>query len=153
MSTAEPMITHDPVEVAGRLRMSAFRLTRLLRQQDDAGLSPTLSAALATIDREGPLTLGDLAAREHVAPPTVTKAVEKLVAAGLVARTPAEHDRRVALVQTTAAGRRRLTQNRKLRTAWLAQRLGELSPADLALLDAAAAVLDRLTSTTDGDPE
>lgn len=135
----------DPVEVAGRLRLSAFRLTRLLRQQDTEGLAPTLSAALATIDREGPLTLGELAVREHVAPPSITKAVEKLVGMGFVDRTPDETDRRVARVCTTAAGRRRLQKNRSRRTAWLATRLQALDAADLAKLDAAAEVLESLT--------
>src|SRR5262245_2594787 len=115
MPLAPVSVAVDPVEVAGRLRMSAFRLTRLLRQQDDGGLPATLSAALATIAHEGPLTLGDLATREHVAPPTITKAVDKLEAVGLVARTPAEHDRRVTLVAATPSGRRRVTQNRRRR--------------------------------------
>jgi DNA-binding MarR family transcriptional regulator len=141
---ARTAIALDPVDVAGRLRLSAFRLTRLLRQQDTEGLAPTLSAALATIDREGPLTLGELAAREHVAPPSITKAVEKLVAMGLVARTPDATDRRVARVRVTPAGRRRVTQNRSRRTAWLATRVRALPPEDLAKLDAAADVLEQL---------
>src|SRR5262245_53835215 len=151
MAPTQPPITADPVEVASRLRMSAFRLTRLLRQQDDGGLSATLSAALATIAREGPITLGDLATHEHVAPPSITKPVDRLVAEGLVARTPAEHDRRVTLVTTTPAGRRRLAQNRQLRTAWLAARLDALSPADLAQVDAALDVLERLVTPRGGD--
>jgi len=154
MTTTHPaVVVADPVEVAGRLRMSAFRLTRLLRQQDSEGLAPTLSAALATIVREGPLTLGELAAREHVAPPSITKAVEKLVAAGLVTRAPDEADRRVVRVRATAAGRRRVAQNRSRRTAWLAGRLSDLSPADLAQLDAATDVLERLIHRSDGDAE
>jgi DNA-binding MarR family transcriptional regulator len=139
-----PAVTVDPVEVAGRLRLSAFRLTRLLRQQDTGGLAPTLSAALATIEREGPLTLGELATREHVAPPSITKAVEKLVGMGLVARTQDADDRRVARARITAAGRRRVTQNRSRRTAWLATRVGALPPDDIAKLDAAVDVLERI---------
>ena len=64
--------------MAGRLRLSVTRLARTLRHQDAGTLAPTLSAALATVDRAGPLTLGDLAQREHVAPPSITKAVDKL---------------------------------------------------------------------------
>jgi DNA-binding MarR family transcriptional regulator len=109
--TTVSALAPDPVEVAGRLRMSAFRLTRLLRQQDTEGLAPTLSAALATINREGPLTLGELAVHEHVAPPSVTKAVEKLVGLGLVNRAPDASDRRVVRVRPTPAGRRRVAQN------------------------------------------
>jgi DNA-binding MarR family transcriptional regulator len=132
------------VDVAGRLRLTAFRLTRLLRQQDTDGLPQTLSAALATIEREGPLTLGDLAVREHVAPPSITKAVEKLVGMGFVARTQDDADRRVARVRVTPAGRRRVRQNRSRRTAWLATRVGALPADDIAKLDAAAEVLERL---------
>jgi DNA-binding MarR family transcriptional regulator len=153
MTVAQPAPHADPVEVAGRLRLSAFRLTRLLRQQDTDTLPPTLSAALATIDREGPLTLGELAAREHVAPPSITKAVEKLVAAGLVARTPDAADRRCVRVRTTAAGRRRVAQNRSRRTAWLAARVADLSPADLAKLDAGTEVLERLLHRSAGTEE
>jgi DNA-binding MarR family transcriptional regulator len=154
MTSAPPAtLTTDAVDVAGRLRMTAFRLTRLLRQQDTEGLAPTLSAALATIVRDGPLTLGELAAREHVAPPSITKAVEKLVAAGLATRAPDETDRRVVRVRATAAGRRRVAQNRSRRTAWLAGRLTDLSPADLAKLDAATDVLERLIHQSDGGHE
>ena len=88
--TANPK-TADPVEVAGRLRLSVTRLARILRHQDAGGLVPTLSSALATIDREGPLTLGTLAVREHVAPPSITKAVVKLEAMGFVERRTDEH--------------------------------------------------------------
>jgi DNA-binding MarR family transcriptional regulator len=150
-STPPVTLAADAVEVAGRLRMTAFRLTRLLRQQDTEGLAPTLSAALATIVRDGPLTLGELAAREHVAPPSITKAVEKLVAAGLATRAPDKTDRRVVRVTATAAGRRRVAQNRSRRTAWLAGRLTDLSPADLAKLAAATDVLERLIHQSDGD--
>src|SRR5947208_1760615 len=76
----------DPVDVAGRLRLGVTRLARILRQQDSASLGPTLSSALATVNHEGPLTLGDLSAREHISPPSVTKVVEKLVGAGYISR-------------------------------------------------------------------
>jgi DNA-binding MarR family transcriptional regulator len=133
--------------------MTAFRLTRRLRAQDDEGLPATLGSALATVDREGPLTLGELAAREHVAPPSVTKVVEKLVTAGLVARVADESDRRVVRVRTTPTGRRRVAQNRKRRTAWLAAHLTELSPTDLATLDAAAVLLEQIVNSPAGDDE
>jgi DNA-binding MarR family transcriptional regulator len=146
-----PTVIVDPVDVADRLRLTAFRLTRLLRHQDTDGLPQTLSAALATIEREGPLTLGDLAVREHVAPPSITKAVEKLVGMGFVARTQDDVDRRVARVRITPAGRRRVSQNRSRRTAWLATRVRALPADDIAKLDAAAEVLERLVrESTEG---
>ncbi|HMQ28797.1 MAG TPA: MarR family transcriptional regulator, partial [Acidimicrobiales bacterium] len=90
-STAAPETT----ELAGQLRVVVARLARVLRQQDQSGMSPTLLAALATIDRAGPLTFGELAAHEQVTAPTITKAVRKLEAEGLVARRPDPDDGRV----------------------------------------------------------
>ncbi len=143
----------DSVEVASRLRLSVTRLARILRHQDTGGLLPTLSAALATVDREGPLTLGDLAQREHVAPPSITKAVEKLEGMGFVARQRDDSDRRVWWVKVTPAGRRHVVQNRSRRTAWLATRLQELAPGDRARLAEAVDVLERLIAPErDGQP-
>lgn len=135
----------DPVALAGSLRFSVTRLARLLRQQDESGLAPTLTAALATIAREGPVTLGVLAAREQVTAPTITKVVEKLEARGFVSRQADASDRRVCRVQVTAAGRRQLEAVKKRRTAWLSGRLKTLSPQELERLAAAAEVLDKLT--------
>lgn len=142
----EPTATPDPVEVAGRLRLSTTRLARILRQQDQLGLTPTLTAALATIAREGPLTLGELAASEQVSPPTITRVVGKLEAAGLVRRRPDATDGRVSRVELSPAGRRQLDTGRTRRTAWLATRLRDLPPEDLVRLEEAAGVLERLTS-------
>ena len=142
----EPTATPDPVEIAGRLRLSTTRLARILRQQDQLGLTPTLTAALATIGREGPLTLGELAASEQVSPPTITRVVGKLEAAGLVRRRPDPADGRVSRVELSPAGRRQLEAGRTRRTAWLATRLRDLPPEDLARLQDAAGILERLTS-------
>jgi DNA-binding MarR family transcriptional regulator len=142
----------DPVEVAGHLRMSVARLARLLRQQDESGLSPTLTAALVTISREGPLTLGRLAARERVAPPSITKVVGKLEDRGLVERRVDESDRRVTRVEISSAGRKQLEASRTRRTAWLATRLLDLSDDDVGRLVEVLPVLDALADAdTDTD--
>src|SRR2546429_8406607 len=86
----------DTAAMAARLRLSATRLARQLRQQSDAGLSPSQLSALATIEHHGPMTLGALADHERVAPPSITKVVAKLEAAGLVARELDRADRRRA---------------------------------------------------------
>lgn len=138
----------DPVAIADALRVSATRLARILRRQDPEALPPTLSSALKSIDCEGPLSLGDLAAREHVAPPTITRVVEKLKAQGFVACRQGAEDRRVSLVEVTAEGHQYLSRSRTLRTAWLAGLLKELPPEDLARLGAAAPVLERLVQAT-----
>ena len=133
-------------DIAGRLRLGATRLARLLRQQADSGLTPTQLATLATIARSGPLPIGTLAEVEQVSPPTATKVVDKLEDAGYVRRERHADDRRVALVAITAGGQDVLTDIRARRTAWLATRVAELSPTDVAALADALDVIERLTA-------
>lgn len=140
--------TPDMAELASRLRLAVTRLSRLLRQQGDSGLSPTLLAALATVEASGALTLGELAAREQVAPPTITKAVSGLEEQGYVVRRPDTADRRVVRVEITPTGRKLLDRTRTRRNAWLNHRLRTLSPGEIAILAAAADVLERL-----GEPD
>jgi DNA-binding MarR family transcriptional regulator len=133
-------------EIAARLRLSATRLARLLRQEAGAGLSPSQLSALAVISNHGPLTLGALAELERVAPPTVTKVVTKLEDDGLVIRTPDPSDRRVCLVEVSQEGAELLDEVRRRKTAWLTARIGQLDTADQRRLADALDVLDELTS-------
>jgi DNA-binding MarR family transcriptional regulator len=133
-------------ELAASLRFSVTRLARRLRQQSDAGLTPTQMAALATIDRCGPLPVGTLADEEQIGAPTATKIVEKLHAAGYVDRTPSAQDRRVTLVSTTTAGRALLADIRARKTAWLTTRIAALDPEERDALAGVVAVLDHLIS-------
>ena len=135
----------DATEVAGQLRLAVTRLSRILRHQDPATLSATLSSALATVHRCGPMTLGELAAKEHVTPPTITRVVDKLELRGLVTRAADGRDGRVVRVEVTAAGRECVAEARSRRTAWLVERLADLPPSDLGCLAAAAEILTRLT--------
>jgi DNA-binding MarR family transcriptional regulator len=136
-------------ELVGRLRISVARLSRLLRQQDESGLTPTTTAMLATIARLGPLTLGELAAHEQVAPPTITKSVGKLEEQGLVERIPDPNDKRVCRVQLTPEGRERFTANRHRRTAWLAERLEVLTPRERDRLGHVVELLEHLSEPGD----
>lgn len=135
----------ETAELAGRLRLSVTRLARLMRQQTDTGLSPTLLAALAAVESVGPLTLGELATREQVTPPTITKAVGCLEEQGLVARWVDPDDRRVAWVGITPEGRRLLERSRTRKNAWLARRLRALDPEERARVAAVLDALERLT--------
>ena len=138
---------HAPRELAEHLRHAVARVHRKLRQQDQTGLGPTVTAALATIAREGDPTLGELAAFENVTPPTMTVVVTKLEALGLVARHTDEQDRRVIRVRLTEAGRNQLDDVRIRRTAWLDGQLQQLSPEERAVLAEAADLLARLAET------
>jgi DNA-binding MarR family transcriptional regulator len=136
----------DTTDIAARLRLSATRLARQLRQESDAALTPSQLSALASIERHGPLTLGSLADYERVAPPSVTKVVTKLEAAGLVARRLDDRDRRVAWVSITAAGNHRLAKIRQRKNAWLAARLADLDDDQRRRLADALDVLDALSA-------
>ena len=131
-------------ELVARLRLAVGRLARRLRQQTEGEISASQLSALASVDRLGPLTLGELAAVERVRPPTTTRVVANLEELGLVARRPDPADRRVARVETTPEGRAFLERSRTRRDAFLAQRMAALSPDELGLLEPAVAVLERL---------
>jgi DNA-binding MarR family transcriptional regulator len=140
--TSAPAVSNT--ELAERLRLAVSRTARRLRQEAGGGLSPSLSAALASIDRHGPLTPSELAAREQIQRPTTTRIVDRLVAEGLVERTPDPHDRRCLRLATTAAGRATLRASRRRKTALLVRALDDLGPEDRATLERAAALLEGL---------
>ena len=137
-------------ELAEHLRHAVARLHRKLRQQDQSGLGPTVTAALATVARQGDPTLGELAAFENVTPPTMTAVVTKLEALGLVARHTDDQDRRVIRVRLTDAGRNQLEDVRIRRTAWLDGQLQLLTPEERAVLAEAADLLARLAEIGSG---
>lgn len=125
------------------------RLARRLRQQAETEASPTQLAVLATVERDGPITLGELAAVERVQPPTITAAVGRLEQRGLVQRRTDPDDRRVARVEITSHGRRLLEQSRSRKTAYLERRLSALSADERDALERAAGILERLVEQDD----
>jgi DNA-binding MarR family transcriptional regulator len=137
---------------ADRLRRAVTLLHRRLRQLGNDELTLTQSSALASIVRRGPLTLGELAARENVAPPTVTKAVAALEDLGFVTREIDPDDRRVARVSGTEAGRRHLEEVISVRTAWLEGRLAGLAPDEQQRLLDALEVLEALSDDPPRNP-
>ena len=125
------------------------RTSRRLRQDANAaegpgGLSPTLNAALATIFNHGPLTPSELAERERVRRPTATRIVSSLVDLGLVTRTPDPSDGRGFLVAPTAEGSALLKRLRGRKNVFLAKRMRELDPEDVATLERASEILERM---------
>jgi DNA-binding MarR family transcriptional regulator len=136
--------TITQADLAVRLRLAIARTARRLRQEAGAELSPSKTAALSTIDRHGPLTPSELAARERIQRPTVTRLVAGLEEDGLVQRTRDPQDRRSSLVALSPAGRELLARGRTRKDAYLARRLRELDADERATLQRAAAILERL---------
>jgi DNA-binding MarR family transcriptional regulator len=131
-------------DLATRLRLDISRMARRLRQEAGAELSPSQTAALVTIERHGPLTPSELATRERVQRPTVTRVVARLEEAGYVERAADPTDGRSCLVSVSASGRELLGAIRGRKDAYLARRLESLDVADRAALDRAAEVLERM---------
>jgi DNA-binding MarR family transcriptional regulator len=133
---------------AARLRMAIVRTARRLRQEaagaGGAELSPTAVAALATVERHGPLTPSELAEIERVKRPTATRTLRVLLEAGLVDRTPDPSDGRSALVSVNPAGRERLRRLRGRKNAYLARRMRDLPAEDLVTLERAAGILEQI---------
>lgn len=135
---------------AEQLRLALTRSARRLRQEAGSDLGPTLTAALATVERHGPLTPSQLAVRERIQRPTAARLVGKLVDKGLITRTAAPEDARSALLAVTPAGAALLVATRTRKEAFLAQRLEGLEQEDRDLLLRAAELLERLLQ--DGEP-
>ncbi len=143
-SSTAPAQSEVTPELVARLRQGTLRLARRLRQEADPGFGQSLVSALATIDRHGPLTLGELAEHERLAPPSITKLVGRLEAEGLVRRSPHPDDGRAVSVAVTRAGAARLAQARRRTNAWLAERLGDLGLEDEARIEDAVELLEAL---------
>jgi DNA-binding MarR family transcriptional regulator len=146
MNDMPPVVsTVDIAALASQVRLGVTRLARKLRREGDPGVTPTLLAALSTIERHGPMTAGSLASHEQVEKPTVTRLLAALDERELIDRTPDPLDRRVAWLQVSPSGRKLLQRTRRRKDEYLAKRIRDLSPEDQATLEVAAEILDRLT--------
>ena len=137
----------DVVSLASELRLAIYRVTRRMRQQHPThDLSLTQVSALAIIWRQGPMTASDLAIREQVRAPSITRVINKLEEAGVIRRTVHAADRRQVLIEITEEGVRQANSYIQAREAWLIQRFMELSVEDRDILHRAAVIFDRLVT-------
>jgi DNA-binding MarR family transcriptional regulator len=145
-AVSEPALVRapEPVIDVARLRVALARLSRRLRRHEIAGLTPTQLAALATVEKDGPMRLGDLAAAEGIAPSTLTRLVTALEEAGYVRRSADTSDARASMLAITPHGLEVLERIRSESTLVLAASLQLLTPAQRAALAAALPVLEQL---------
>lgn len=130
-------------ELATRLRLAVGRLARRIRLATN-DIPPLQLSALATLDKHGPLRSGELAQREAVTAPTMTRVLAALVDRGLIVRTPDPSDARSVLVSLSPQGSAVLSRIRSERTALLGARLARLDPQQRAALAAALPALEAL---------
>lgn len=133
-------------ELASALRLTVMRLSRRLRQVHAKGhdLSANQLSTMSVLMRDGELGMRELAELEKVQPPSMTRTVASLVAAGMVERRASASDRRQQRVRLSAAGREIILAERRRRDAWLAQRVAKLTAGEREILRAAQPVLQRL---------
>jgi DNA-binding MarR family transcriptional regulator len=132
------VLTHEPLAVANRLRPALLKLARELRRESHAfGVTGGQVSLLFQIQRHRGIGVRGLAALERISAAAMSGHVDRLERAGLVRRTPDLDDRRRHGLSVTDEGERVLRSVKSRRTAWLSARLEQLSPDELAALDAA----------------
>lgn len=134
-----------PAELAAQLRVAVWRAARRLRHVSDVEISPTLHAALGTVEGHGPITAGKLAEHEHVRKPTMTRTIRELVDRGLIERLPDPIDGRVTWLRATPTGKALVQHARRRTDLYLTQRLQRLSPEDREVLLRASEILEQLS--------
>jgi DNA-binding MarR family transcriptional regulator len=128
--------------LASRLRLAVVRLNRRLRAQR---IHSTISLTqLSTLHKCGPLTPGELAAREGVQPPSMTRVISALEEYGYATRRPHPTDGRQAIVELSPAGLSYINEEVSAREAWLDERLAELTPEERGVLSRASEIIDRM---------
>lgn len=145
MTTTTPEL-RTTAGLAGALRPTVMRLARRLRQMrdDSLELESNQLSAMGTLLNSGPLRMGELAERERVRPPSMTRIVDDLERQGYAVRAVDPHDRRQWRVTITAAGRDVVLSNRRRRDSWLAVRLAELEPSEREVLRQAVRILEKV---------
>lgn len=131
-------------ELAARLRLVVGRLHRRIRIDGRESIPPLQLSALVTVEQHGPLRLSELARREAVTAPTMSRVLASLDEHGWVVRAPDPQDARGVLITLSPEGGRRLAEVRSQRTALLARRLDRLDAAQRDLLWDALPALEAL---------
>jgi DNA-binding MarR family transcriptional regulator len=145
-----PVLAPDTTAVANRLRPVLLKLGRELRREiHSLGVTGGQVSLLVQIKYSPGIGIRELAARERISVPGMSKFIARMEAAGLVERQAVGGDRRRVGLHVTTAGHRVLRSVKSKRTAWLAERLRGLEPGELDAIDAAIEPLSRLLEVAD----
>jgi DNA-binding MarR family transcriptional regulator len=144
MESPRPAPLPQDVDLADALRLVIGRLARRLRQQSLGDMTPSQRSVLATLDRHGPLRMGELARLENISPPSLSGIVGRLEERGFVTRSNDPADARSTLVDATPVAIEALAEARRERTAFLLRGLQGLDTADRQILQRSVSLLDRM---------
>ena len=136
-ATAESAEEAELTELASRLRLAVGRLHRRIRIDGHERIPPLQLSALSTIEQHAPLRLSELARREGVSAPTMSRVLAALDELGFVHRTPDPQDARGVLITLSEKGAAAMIEVRSTRTALVARRLARLDTEQRAAIAAA----------------
>lgn len=146
---AERALSPEIARDLERVQLAAVQLARQLRTAVPSTLSRAGTSTLAAIVKFGPISVSDLAAREGVMSASMSRTLTQLLGSGLVVRSQHESDGRIALFAATDAGREKFLAYRRAHTEFLQRRISGLDRSEVALITAAAAVLERMVELTE----
>lgn len=133
----------DVARLAHDLRIACMRVSRRVRFESGGPLAPHQFSVLVRL-LDGPSTLRDLAAFERVSPPSMSRTVNSLVEAGLVAKGDDPDDGRAVALTLTERGRELVATERAKRDAWIAARLEDLTDEEREVLTRATRILEEV---------
>ena len=141
---------HNDEKLASDLAIAVVRLTRHLRGRRSASpVSLTQLSALATLNSEGPMTPGAIAARERVQPPSMTRVIASLADLGLVEREPHPTDGRQVIVTLSQSGTDVVVDAANAREEWLRVQLKRLDDDQMATLRDAIGIIEAIVAESD----
>ena len=140
-SVQNPSLAH----LANDLRLACMRISRRVRYESTQDVAPNQFSVMARLE-DNALTPRELAEKERVSPPSMTRTVAGLVERGFVTRTDDPLDGRQVFISLTAQGRSLLGETRRTLDAWMATRLRGISADEREVLVKATAILTRVAS-------
>jgi DNA-binding MarR family transcriptional regulator len=143
-------VDHNDEKLASDLAIAVVRLTRHLRGRRAASpVSLTQLSALATLNREGPMTPGAIAARERVQPPSMTRVIASLADLGMVKREPHPTDGRQVIVTLSQSGTDVVVDEANAREEWLRAQLKRLDDEQMCTLREAVGIIESIVAESD----
>ncbi len=123
------------------------RLRRRLKAvATGGGLTPSQTAVLNRLWKDGASSTSALATAEQVRPQSMATIMTALDQHGLIHRAPDPNDGRRQVISLTTAGRRRAESDRQAREEWLARAMQErYTERERRVINDALSLLERLT--------
>jgi DNA-binding MarR family transcriptional regulator len=140
-------VSESAISAARDLRVMFSRLRRRLLEVATAeDLTPSQTAVLIRLVKDGPASTSQLAGAERVRPQSMATTLAGLDRHGLIARAPDLEDGRRQLITLTTVGRRHAENDRKVREEWLVRAMQDrYTEPERRVINEALTLLERIT--------